>query len=89
VVLLLFYNAADPTLSTVLVGSPWGGTWKRFTAGSGIDYVTGQSVWSPGTSGRIVTLPPGTNNPYYCINRVIVVIVVVVALRTPWLAGDK
>ena len=53
----VFYNSFDPLLSIVIVGSAWGGNWKTFTAGSNTDYKDKPAAWSPGTSGRISSLP--------------------------------
>jgi hypothetical protein len=52
----VFYNSSDPNLSTVIVASPFGGNWKAFTAGNNQDW-KGSSAFSPGTSGRISSLP--------------------------------
>ncbi|CAB9515401.1 expressed unknown protein [Seminavis robusta] len=49
----VFFNASDPSLNTVIVGSPWGGNWKSFSAGN-----NNGLYWAPGTSGRIKELPP-------------------------------
>ena len=43
----------------VVVGSPWGGNWKAFTAGQGTDWSGKPGYWAPGISGRITSLPAG------------------------------
>jgi hypothetical protein len=55
----VFYNASDPLLTTVVVGSVWGGNWKAFSAGQGTDWNGTDGYWAPGTSGRITSLPKG------------------------------
>jgi hypothetical protein len=54
----VFFNASDPGLSTVIVGSPWRGNWKSFSAGQTKNWAGEAGYWSPGTSGRIVQVPP-------------------------------
>jgi hypothetical protein len=66
----VFFNADDDTttdngngtavlLETVIVGSPWNGNWKAFSAGSNQNWAGEANYWSPGTSGRIDVLPKG------------------------------
>jgi hypothetical protein len=56
----VFYNASDPNLSTVVVGSPWNFIWKSFSAGDNQNWRGDNAPhWSPGTSGRISRLPKG------------------------------
>lgn len=52
----IFYNASDSALSTVIIASPFGGNWKAYTAGDHKDW-KGSPAFSPGTSGRITSLP--------------------------------
>ena len=58
----VFYSADDigtsTLMETVIIGSPWNGNWKAFSAGNNHNWA-GEDYWSPGTSGRIVTLPEG------------------------------
>ena len=53
----VFYNASDPNLEYVIIGSPWGGNWKSFSAGYNHDWKGEFAYWAPGTSGRIQQLP--------------------------------
>lgn len=73
----VFFNASDPSLSTVVVASPYNfrrrgstgsnskgpanmtSTWNTFTAGNGKDWTGNVGAFSPGTSGRIASIPPG------------------------------
>ena len=55
----VFYNGSDPFLETVVVGSPWNGNWKAFSAGNNQNWADESPFWSPGTSGRISQLPKG------------------------------
>jgi len=55
----VFYNASDRAMKTVVVGSPWNGNWKAFSAGNNQNWAGSDSFWSPGTSGRIALLPQG------------------------------
>jgi hypothetical protein len=57
----VFYNASDPELKEVIVGSPWNNNknknlFKSFTAGTNHDW-RGRSAWAPGTSARITDMP--------------------------------
>eukprot|EP00980_Cylindrotheca_fusiformis_P000349 scaffold91_cov127-Cylindrotheca_fusiformis.AAC.9 len=57
----VFYNASDPDLKVVLVGSPWRNDnpfFKSFTAGTNRDW-KGRPAWAPGTSARIQHIPKG------------------------------
>ncbi|KAL3909493.1 MAG: hypothetical protein SGILL_008068, partial [Bacillariaceae sp.] len=65
----IFYNGSDPLLNNVIVASQMGATiakssdtrryWNTFTAGNNMDWSNTRQAFSPGTSGRIKTLPPG------------------------------
>ena len=52
-------TAKTVLLETVVVGSPWNGNWKAFSAGNSQNWANKSNYWSPGTSGRIETLPKG------------------------------
>ena len=54
---VVFYNATDASLLTVIVASAWNGNWKAFSSGDGRDWNGNTVVWAPGTSGRIASLP--------------------------------
>lgn len=54
----VFYNASDPFFQHVLVASGWGGNWKTYSSGEQQQrHKNNNSIWSPGTSGRITSLP--------------------------------
>lgn len=71
----IFYNASDPSLTTVVVASPYSSrrrtgdtqnapttrtaTWNTFTAGNNKDWTGTLGAFSPGTSGRISNIPLG------------------------------
>jgi hypothetical protein len=66
----VFFNASDPSLGTVVVASPYNfrrrdftanltSTWNTFTAGNGKDWTGNVGAFSPGTTGRITSIPPG------------------------------
>jgi hypothetical protein len=59
----VFYDASDPELKEVIVGSPWNNNnnnnknlFKSFTAGTNHDW-RGRPAWAPGTSARITDMP--------------------------------
>ena len=52
-------TAKTVLFETVVVGSPWNGRWKAFSAGNGQNWANESNYWTPGTSGRIDTLPKG------------------------------
>ena len=54
----VFYDSRDASLSTVVVGSVWGGNWKSSSAGNGTTW-NGTAAWAPGIAGTITSLPKG------------------------------
>ncbi|KAL3917479.1 MAG: hypothetical protein SGILL_004695 [Bacillariaceae sp.] len=67
----VFYNASDPYLNNVIIASQMGAgiitshsddgrrLWNTFTAGNNRDWSNTRPALSPGTSGRITSLPSG------------------------------
>ena len=46
------------TSRPVVVGGPWGGNWKSFSAGPGANW-NGTQAWAPGLTGTVRSVPKG------------------------------
>ena len=54
----VFFDSKQLTSRPVVVGGPWGGNWKSFSAGPGANW-NGTQAWAPGLTGTVRSVPKG------------------------------